>query len=429
MHRQNVLAQHRFSASDSGMARFLTTLAISFAFLTDLFLQIRGEAKFVQLGSYNLRPEDITVVALVFALVSRVDVGRFGLPRVLLSLVLLLAAFNLLRGVSQNAFAALFDFRSTAVLLFFLAVIFARWGTLRPLEYLGFPMVSASIVHILLFGIRLVEPHAFSDPNSEFVDDLMEGRIINAGTAIFLGAAAAFFLSQGSRTSLNGFRRVAFWALAGICLVVVLMSRQRTATTGVIVGLSVFFVLHPTMLGVKRAPRLLVAIVASALLILVVATGNVLDLLPSEYRDSALERRTLDFRLEVWTEALKAYSQWDFWWQAFGRPIGVPLILQLEHVEWRYSVHSTYVGTLMSYGIVGALLWATLLLLALFAALRPRHGRAKFDLEPAVAVCWLVIYFIYGYSYEWRNGVGVFIGMALIPLIRYNDTAVRDNET
>ena len=104
--------------------------------------------------------------------------------------------------------------------------------------------------------------------------DWLEGRVINAETVTFLGAAAAFFLSQGSRNSSNGFRRLAYWALAGICLVVVLMSRQRTATTGVIVGLSAFFLLHPTLFGVKRAPRLLAAGLIGVLFIAAVTTGD-----------------------------------------------------------------------------------------------------------------------------------------------------------
>ena len=368
------------------------------------------------------------MIPLVVALVSRVDVGRFGLSRVLLCLALLLALFNLLIGVSHNAFAALFEFRTRIVFLLFLGVIFARWGTLRPLQYLAFPLVAASIAFILLFGIRQVDPLAFVDPNSAGAAQVqwLEGRTINAETVCFLGAAAAFFLSQGSRNSSNGFRRLAYWALAGICLVVVLLSRQRTASTGVIVGLSAFFLLHPTLLGVKRTPRLLAVCLVSVLFVAAVAAGDVVEVLPDEFRDSLLKRDTLNARFEIWTEALAAYSRSDFWWQAFGRPVGVPLVLQLEAGEWRYSVHSAYVGLLMSYGIVGALLWATLMLAALFAALRRRHVLQEFDLEPAIAVCWLLIFLIYGYSYEWKNAAGVFIGMAMIPLIRYSDTYARN---
>ena len=198
----------------------------------------------------------------------------------------------------------------------------------------------------------------------------MEGRVINAETVTFLGAAAAFFLSQGSRNSSNGFRRLAYWALAGICLIVVLLSRQRTASTGVIVGLSAFFLLHPTLFGVKRTPRLLAACLVGVLFVVAVTAGDVLEVLPEEFRESLAKRDTLDARIEIWTEALAMYSRSDFWWQAFGRPTGVPLVLQLEAGEWGYSVHSAYVGLLMSYGIVGSLVWATLLLAALFAALR-----------------------------------------------------------
>jgi O-antigen ligase len=260
----------------------------------------------------------------------------------------------------------------------------------------------------------------FSDPNSTgaIYVDFLEGRVISAETVIFLGAAAAFFLSEGSRNSSNGFRRLAYWALASICLVVVLVSRQRTASMAVIVGLSAFYLLSPTLFGVKRTPRLLAAGFVALLLMAAVATNDLLEVVPDEYRDSFMKRDTLYGRFEIWTEALAAFSSSDFWWQAFGRPAGVPLVLQLEQGEWRYSVHSTYIGLLLKYGIVGGLVWATLLLAALFAAFRPRHVL----LEPHIAASWLIMFLIFGFSYEWRNSAGVFIGMAMIPLIRYNDT-------
>ena len=154
MPRQNSLTLRRFSASDSRMARFFTTVAISFAFLAYVIVEIRGNTSLLQIGSFNLCAEDVAVIPLVVALVSRVDVGRFGLSRILLCLALLLALFNLLIGVSHNAFAALFEFRNKIVFLLFLGVIFARWGTLRPLEYLAFPLVAASIALVFLYGIR-----------------------------------------------------------------------------------------------------------------------------------------------------------------------------------------------------------------------------------------------------------------------------------
>ena len=61
------------------MARFFTTVAISCAFLTYLIKEIRGNTTLLKMGSFNLYPEDVAVIPLVVALVSRVDVGRFGL--------------------------------------------------------------------------------------------------------------------------------------------------------------------------------------------------------------------------------------------------------------------------------------------------------------------------------------------------------------
>jgi O-antigen ligase len=406
------------------MARWLTTFAISCAFLTYLIAEIRGNTSLLQIGSYNLCAEDVAVVPLVAALLSRLDVGRFGLPRILLCLALLLALFNLLLGVSDKSFAALFEFRSRAVFLLFLGIILARWSTLRPLEYLAFPLVAGAMAFLIIYGIRFAGgPLVFVDPKSfgAIYADYLEGRLINAETVIFLGTAAAFFLNEGARSSSHGFRRLAFWVLAIICVIVVLLSRQRTATAAVVVGLGTFFLLHPTLLGVKRTVRVLIVSLLSVLLIAAVAASDVLELFPQEFRESILKRDTLEGRFEIWTNSLAAFSGWDFWWQALGRPAGKPLILLLDQGDWVHSVHNAYLGFLLNYGIVGALLWTALLLAALISAFRPSQTLQTADIEPSVAASWLITLLIYGFSYEWRNAAGVLLGIAMVPLIRHKN--------
>ena len=421
MHQQNSVVLGRSAAPDTGMARCLTTFAISCAFLSYLVAEIRGNTGLLQIGSYNLSAEDVAVLPLVVALLSRLDVGRFCLPRILLCLALLLALFNLLIGVSYNAFAALFEFRSRVVFLLFLGIILSRWGTLRPLEYLTFPLVAGVTAFLIVYGVRLIGgPLVFVDPNSSgaIYVDYLEGRLINAETVIFLGAAAAFFLSEGARNGIHGFRRLAYWALATMCVFVVLLSRQRTASAAVGVGLCALFLLHPTLFGIKRTPRLLGLILLGVLFIAAVATSDVLGILPQDYQESMLKRDTLYARLEIWTNSLAAYSGWDFWRQALGRPAGEPLILHLDGGDWEHSVHSAYLSLLLNYGIIGILLWAALLLAALIAAFRRSQALQTSDIEPSVAVSWLIILLIYGFSYEWRNAAGVLLGMAMMPLIR-----------
>lgn len=419
MHRQDsvVLA----AAPDTQVARFLTTFAIFCAFLTYLVAEIRGNTSLLHIGSYNLSVEDVAVVPLVVALLSRMDVGRFGLSRILLCLVLFLASINLLVGMSGNSFAALFEFRSRIVFLLSLGIILARWSTLRPLEYLSFPLVVVALIFLVVYGARLAGgPLVFVDPASSgaIYVEYLEGRLINAETVIFLGSAAAFFLNEGSRNGSRSFRRLVYWVLATICVVVVLLSRQRTATVAVVMGLSAFFILHPTLFGVRRAPRILAASLVGALSIATVVAGDMLELFPQDFRESILKRDTLYGRFEIWANSIAAFSRWDFWRQAFGRPVGEPLILLLDQGDWIYSVHSAYLGLLLNYGIIGALLWAVLLLAALIAAFRPNQILQKSDIAPSVAACWLIILLIYGFSYEWRNATGILLGMAMIPLIR-----------
>lgn len=420
MHRQNSVVLRHAAPPDTAVARCLTTFAVAFAFLPYLVAEIRGNTSLLQIGSYNLCAEDVAVIPLVVALLSRLDVGRFGLTRLLLCLALLLALFNLLIGVSKNSFAAVLEFRNRVVFLLFLGIIFSRWSTLRPLQYLAFPLVAVAIAFLVLYGVRLIGgPLVFVDPTSTgaIYSDFLEGRLINAETVIFLGAAAAFFLSEGAPSS-YGFRRLAYLALAAICVCVVLLSRQRTASVAVGFGLCVLFLLHPTLLGVKRTPRLLGLILLGVLFIAAAAASDVLELLPQDYRDSLLKRDTLFARLEIWTSSLAVYFNWDFWWQAFGRPVGQRLVLHLDQGDWEYSVHSAYLGLLLNYGIVGFFLWVAVLLAALIAVFRQSQVLQTSDMHSSVAACWLTILLIYGFSYDWRNGAGVFIGMAMIPLIR-----------
>ena len=169
--------------------------------------------------------------------------------------------------------------------------------------------------------------------------------------------------------------------------------------------------------------RLLVGVALLGALVAVVAIilGDALEILPASFRESFAKRDTFLARVEIWTGSLAAYSGWSFQWRAFGRPVGEPLMLLLEQGEWEYSVHNGYLGLLLDYGFVGAALWVALLLAALVAALRssqsPRLLRS--DLAPSVAASWLVILLIYGFSYEWRNGAAVFLGFAMMPLIRH----------
>jgi O-antigen ligase len=419
------------STADTQTARRLTTLAILFAFLPYLVAGIRGHSSLLKIGSYNLCAEDVAVIVLVVALISRIDVGRISLSRVLLAFILLIAFFNLAIGVSGgNSYAALFEFRNRAVALLFFGLILSRWGTLRPGEYLRLPLVAGAVAFLLLYAVRLVggplllvDPESFGALHAEY----MEARLINAEAVIFLGAAAIFFLSEAAHQNLDSFRKSAYWALAAVCFLVVLVSRQRTGTVAVIAGLCIFLLLHPTQLGGKRALRLLagVALLGALLVVAITVLGDVLEILPESFRESISRRDTFYGRVEIWTSSLAAYSSWSFRWRAFGRPAGEPLIVLLDQGEWEYSIHSAYLGLLLNYGFVGAALWAALLLAALIAALRSSQARQlqTSDLAPSVAASWLVILLIYGVSYEWRNGAAVFLGIAMIPLIRHRGRA------
>jgi O-antigen ligase len=211
-------------------------------------------------------------------------------------------------------------------------------------------------------------------------------------------------------------------------LIVVLLSRQRTATVAIFAGLGILLLLDSDLLGRNRMLRRILAVTLFCIVLLVVtlvASGEMLAILPESFRDSLLKRDTWYGRMEIWEGALYTYNSWGLSSRAFGRPAGESLnIVLYNNTEWIYSVHNAYIGFLIDYGFVGAGLWVTLLLAALVAAFRTRKMLPVFsyDLHPSVAASWLTMLLIFGFSYEWRDALAVFLGLALIPLIRRKDT-------
>src|SRR6476660_8054643 len=104
---------------DTPTARRLAVIAITFCFLTLLVQITRGNTSLVQTGSYNFCAEDAAVIPLVAAILSRMDVGRICMFRLLLCVALVLAVLISLSG--SNTHAALLEFRGRVVLLLFFA--------------------------------------------------------------------------------------------------------------------------------------------------------------------------------------------------------------------------------------------------------------------------------------------------------------------
>ena len=419
------------ASGDQPLARRLAIAAIFLCFLPNLIGAIRGTTALAEIGSYSLSLKDLAVPALLLAIVSRIDIGRIGLFRVILFLILSLAFMNLLRGISGGTpFAAVFDFRNRASLLLFFAFVLTRWGSLRPGEYLNAPLTIIAVTFICLFIARLGGgPLLFVDGNSFGAVDIeyLEDRLLDAQAVICLGASAAFFLSVAAHRPPD-YIQFFYRSLAVLCLIVVLLSRQRTATVAIFAGLGILLLLDSDLLGRNRMLRRILAVTLFCIVLLVVtlvASGEMLAILPESFRDSLLKRDTWYGRMEIWEGALYTYNSWGLSSRAFGRPAGESLnIVLYNNTEWIYSVHNAYIGFLIDYGFVGAGLWVTLLLAALVAAFRTRKMLPVFsyDLHPSVAASWLTMLLIFGFSYEWRDALAVFLGLALIPLIRRKDT-------
>ena len=198
-----------------------------------------------------------------------------------------------------------------------------------------------------------------------------------------------------------------------------MISRQRTSSIACIGGLLTFFILRPAFfLRVSLPIRLVMTLSAFGAIAFLLFAGpeTAYNILPQKFRAAAERRQTINARELIWSSALFKYSTWSNTDKVLGLPAGQPYELIVKDRDWTSSVHNTYIGILMLYGGAGLLTFLALVVGGLISALAATFDRRTingFGITPAVAVGWLAIMIIYGYSYEWRNAVTLF---ALAPL-------------
>jgi O-antigen ligase len=213
-------------------------------------------------------------------------------------------------------------------------------------------------------------------------------------------------------------RRSYLIAVAAAAFLVIVLSRQRTASLAIAIGIVTLFVSDLTFLRRHAAVVMIGGMLVVAALA-VWATGllpELIQMLPREFQESLQKTATLTGREEIWSYALGwRFANWDAIRQFFGAPAGEPLDIVTHQGLWKYSLHSPYVATIMNYGILGAFAWISLVLVGMAGALRALRQQTanRAGLSSSVVLAWLAILLVYGITYELQNGAGFFLAMAL----------------
>ena len=399
----------------------LVPLAFAAAMFIDFLWELRGNDEIAQIGTFNLHGADIaTAIGLLALLAARPGLRSLNTVTLLVLAIGGLVAFSLLRGVLENPFQAGIAFRFRAVTLVFIFYVALSRRKLEPFQHSEPWLVTFIWLYVGLFCLRLLfGPTLFLLQDSTAYLNIigLEFRSLNAETILILDFALLMFLHTALRTR-NGGSRNFYIVLAVTAFVVIVLSRQRTASVAGLIGLATLFLTDFKLL--RRHAFLITMVGISAIAALGVwAVGllpDLIQMLPEQFQISVQRTQTLSGREEIWAYSLGwRFANWDIIRQLFGPPAGEALNIMTIQGLWKSSLHSQYVATIMNYGIVGAFAWGSLLMVGIFRALRelPRETANLAGLSPSLVLAWLATLLVYGYAYEWADGAGVFLAMAL----------------
>ena len=224
-----------------------------------------------------------------------------------------------------------------------------------------------------------------------------------------LNSAQALVVAHAGFLSLT--RLQSRWArpFAGLCLVAVLASQQRTVWASVAVSALVI-----TLLPALRSHRQLAQFARRGLALGIAAAAVLLVVNPSGVRDSATyaadisaDQGTLGWRVTGWQGLLDDYGSAGPVDQLVGQPSGTGFARALRGSIETASPHNMYVFTLLSTGLLGLL--ALLVLYARTAALARMSNPLAFALVIGVVV------FSVGYQLAPEQGLLLGVVLATTP--------------
>ena len=403
----------------------LATLSVSF------YTYVRQETEFTSIGSFNLHITDALFGLILFCSLFGLENRRGRSPAEMMLLFLsglLLLSFS--RGVIEagnaaagNAFRLYSVFTALIIFMYF-------WG--RKLDYqwvfdkiiwLGWAVVFLGIARIVLGLDAFVRnPDPFEEP-----------RIFNSAAALLLGQAALIALYRSmmqpsARRSWNALCFTIFFAT-------ILLSNQRTATFATIAG-----VIAIVSLAARRRETTIICagIIACAVGIGILAIASLSDgeltkYLPHSLQMIASQEGSYGWRLDQWQIYFQQWVDATPFDQIVGQPFGIARAVGLKFSTLKQvdplvlPAHSGYLQFLLNVGVIGLLIFISVLVFAFADAIVVLKGHQSYSPLVVLAVAILVsqVVFSFSYSFEGEQGLPLAISVQIIALAREASARVR----
>tara|TARA_R110002074_G_scaffold352155_1_gene523370 strand:- start:3753 stop:5051 length:1299 start_codon:yes stop_codon:yes gene_type:complete len=401
---------------DRNLFRFMS-IGVMFAFLTYFWTELRGDDQLAVIGSFHLHMEDVAALFCFLGLLQeKKDYSRLNIQRICIAVILILALFSLMVGSISDVFNAFYNFRTRLVVLFFLSYVLLSGKYVRPINTYLTPIIAITFLFLGIFILRTIfGATLFLNPGTFAYLNIasLAYRPLNADSVLFLSFSFFLFV-QLSLYNINRRQRILFGLLAISVILVILFTRQRTVTIACFSALAAFLIWEPKLLRQNLVAQLIfifgISVAAFGFL------GRLFDVVPESVVRAFGQTGTLEARIGIWKSAIYGvFDNWDLPMRLFGRPSSDALDIVTNLGLWKYSVHSSYVATLLNFGLIGSFFWALVCLVTFFQLGLGRHSllSGELGLKRNVAFAWLIILLIYGFSYEWRDASGFFLAMCV----------------
>lgn len=365
--------------------------------LSRVVIETIGQTQVFSFGFYTFHIVDLpitfsAVTAIVCLISNGFEKRLLAVPAITIAFIL---CYNLVSGTLVSSAPALLWARD-CISIGLLILIGVSAGRNVPVQKIQRALVCAAVILAMLALLRLVTaPNLFMINGWSAAETNDGGRPLSAQGTFMMVLPAIWLWSDVVRSPRWSFNLKTCCAAA--LPVVILATRQGTASISLIVGLAVILLIEPSHNRLIRAfASIGVGVALSLFAVLVV------PLLSDQLN---LQQRTanLGTRQAVWAALNELWPELPLHTQTFGFAAGqMPILtiqLQTRFSEWHASVHSMYYQMLVISGYVGLASYC-LLIAGLFVVCLYRTVRSQMPAYP-FANC--VVTALLGYSYDVRS--------------------------
>ena len=224
----------------------------------------------------------------------------------------------------------------------------------------GWFFVALALLHLLLYGFATVD----TEGQENAVD--ASYRLLNAHQALLLALCTAIVIFDQKRRQLIS---------VAVFTTVVIAAQNRSAWIAFIGGFVAVALLSADS---GRRRRALGPLTIAGLVAALVLTGILAGSIGSKLTTAATETVTWNWRLQSWQGLLNTWLSGDLMGITFGQPFGRDFSRLIDGRATTLSAHNWYVDLLLNVGVLGLLLWFTLILRGIARARKVNNTAAIF---------------------------------------------------